>query len=282
MINISLLLLSLWLSVNATFAQQAPQKSFLELSRIEVVPIRDTEQNRQYELYIKLPEAYADTVGAQYPVIYYTDAMWHVEMLSGATEYIMEKAILVGISWQLDIDTDILDEVGAHVSRYRDYSFLPSSKPDLQAKYQFGQADKHVRFIREEVMALVERNYRTDPDHRTYFGYSMGGMFGAYILLAQSDTFDHYILGSPSLWRANPTLAELSAETASLDAQVFISYGSQEDELSGHVDTFISILKDRSDQQLSWHHAVIEGTHQTAFPMTAVKGVQWLVEKVER
>ena len=95
-------------TLHALFAQKnhikddskAVTTSNFELPKIQVVPITDTNANRQYELYIKLPEAYSENNDKSYPVIYTTDAMWHMEMLSGSTEYMLEDVILVGISWQ--------------------------------------------------------------------------------------------------------------------------------------------------------------------------------------
>lgn len=260
------------------FAQESVSKA-LELPRIQVVPITDAANDRQYELYIKLPEGYTDTTSIKHPVIYYTDAMWHVEILSGSAEYLTEEAILVGISWQKDIKGE-LGALGAHASRYRDYSIKESSNPEQQAKYQRGQASNHLTFIRTDVIKYVEDNYRTDPDNRSYFGYSMGGKFGAYILLSQPETFKNYILGSPGL--NIPDFADLSAKaTNDLNANVFISYGSLEKELGGYAEEFISILKSKNDKSLSLQHVVIEGSHQTAFPMTAVRGVTWLAKLVK-
>jgi len=211
---------------------EASKTSDFTLSRIKVVPIKDTQSDRQYELYIKLPEGYSKNKDKTFPVIYFTDAMWHIEILSASTDFLMEEAILVGISWQKDIKEDLLKEEGAHVSRYRDYSISKSSNPERQAKYQLGQASNHLDFIRNDVIKTIEKNYRTDPDRRTYFGYSAGGLFGAYILMAQPDTFKNYILGSPSLWRGIPYLSELGSNAAlkgkGLNANVFLSYGTLE------------------------------------------------------
>ena len=279
------LILTTITSLNAVFAQedvlagrQIIESTYLELPRIQVIPIGDTKNDRQYELYIKLPEGYSENTDMKYPVLYYADAMWHVEILSGAAEFLMENAILVGISWQKDINEDLKKEVGAHVSRYRDYTIIASSNPERQAKYQFGQASNHLTFIRNDVIKYIENNYRTDPDRRSYFGYSASGLFGAYILLAQSDTFKNYILGSPSLGGDIPFLSELESALngKGLSANVFISYGSLEKELGGHAEQFITMLKNRNDASLILEHVVIEGSHQTAFPMTAVRGVHWL------
>lgn len=289
-----LLLLLCVISFNTVLAQEnlenddsnAIEKSYLELPKIEVIPIKDTKTDRRYELYVKLPEGYAENSDIQYPVIYYTDAMWHVEILSGAAEYIMEEAILVGISWQKDIREDLIKERGAHVSRYRDYSVKKSSNAEHQAKYQFGQASNHLDFIRNDVIKYVETNYQTDPENRTYFGYSLSGEFGAYILLSQPDTFKNYILGSPSFRGDIPYFSELESNTrqkhSHLNANVFISYGSLEKELGEHAEAFITLLKNRNDTTLSVLPVVIEGSHQTAFPMTGVRSVTWLASLLKK
>ncbi len=261
-------------------ANEENKTSDLKLPKIQVVPIKDTQADRQYELYIKLPEEYAKNKDKTYPVIYFTDAMWHVELLSAATEFLMEEAILVGISWQKDINEDLKKEYGAHVSRYRDYSMRKSSNPETQAKHQLGQASNHLDFIRNDVIKTIEKNYRTDPDRRTYFGYSAGGEFGAYILLAQPDTFKNYIMGSPAIKGEIPFLTKLGSNAAlngkGLNANVFISYGTLENEAGEHIEKFITLLKDRNDKSLSIKHVVIEGSHQSAFPLTGVRSVTWL------
>lgn len=265
------------LTLNVAFAQEKEEKTYLELPWIEVVPIKDTQNDRQYELYIRVPPGYSAESDTAHPVLYFTDALWHVEILSSSAEYLLEDAILVGISWQKDIDEELVKEVGQHVSRHRDYSVSPSTKPELQAKYQFGGAGDHLAFIRNEVIPYVETNYNADPARRTYFGYSTGGLFGAYILMAQPDTFKNYIIGSPSLWRDIPLLTELAANKA-LNSNVFISHGDLEDRLAPLMEEFVTMLKNRNDASLKLQHEVIAGTHQTAFPLTSIRGVTWLGE----
>ncbi|MDW3195224.1 MAG: alpha/beta hydrolase-fold protein [Cytophagales bacterium] len=267
----------LWVAMIAVNVVLAQDKTGLEFSRTEVIPIQDTQNDRAYELYVRLPANYADSVHKQYPVLYYTDAMWHVEMLSGATDFLMEEAILVGISWQLDIDAASIEELGAHVSRYRDYSFREISNEEYQKKYNFGQADKHMAFIEKDVIPYVEHNYRTQPNQRSYFGYSMSGEFGTYLMLAQPGLFNQYILGSPSIREDDiAELTEISAQVKELNAQVFISYGSEEEAAGKRIETFIDMLKSRNDQSLKLNPVVVEGDHQRAFPMTAVRGVEWV------
>ena len=255
---------------------EAGETRDLTLPKIQIVPIKDTQADRQYELYIKLPEGYTKNKDKKYPVIYFTDADTHIELLSG-TEFLMEEVILVGISDQKDIN----EELGAHSSRARDYSISKSSNPERQAKYQFGQASNHLTFIRNDVIKFIESNYRTEPDNRTYFGFSLGGLFGAYALMAQPDTFKNYILGSPSLWRDIPLLFSLenaALKTKTSEINLFISYGELEQELAVHVDEFISKLKNKEYEGLSSiKHVVIESSgHSDSFPMVGVRSVKWL------
>lgn len=274
--NIKNILVSvLLLSLSFISAEASEYKSF-ELPKIKVIPIQDSQTERQYELYIKLPEGYseAENKDQDYPVIYIADAMWHMELLSGSAEYIMEDAILVGISWQQDISEDLMAAYGEHVSRFRDYSFWKESNPN-HPKLQFGQASNHIDFIRNDVFKYVENNYRTNPNNRSYFGYSMSGLFGAYILMTQPDTFKNYMLGSPSVHLLTKYKIEFSNKK--LNANVFISRGTLEEAgLREPINDFVTLLKARNDNSLSIESIVIEGSHQTAFPMTGVSSVTWL------
>lgn len=263
-----------FLSLLVFLSVEASETSDLTLPGIQVVPIKDTQSDKQYELYIKLPEGYSENEEKAYPVLYYADALWHVELLSGTTEFIMEEAILVGISWRKDITDDLKEQYGEHASRFTDYSFWKKSNPK-HPKLKFGHADNHLAFIRNAVIEYVEKNYRTDPSNRSYFGYSLSGLYGAYILVTQPDTFKNYILGSPAV----DLLTEYKIEFTNkkLNANVFISRGTLEEEkLREPINEFVNSLKAKNDNSLSIKSAVIEGSHQTAFPMTGVRAVTWL------
>jgi len=252
---------------------EASEKRFLELPKIEVIPIKDTKSDRQYELYIKLPEGYSKDNNKKYPVIYIADAMWHIEILSGSAEYVMEDAILVGVSWQKDIKNK-----KEHVSRFRDYSIMKSENP----KHQRGEARNHLAFIRNNVIEYVENNYRTDPGNRTYFGYSLSGAFGIYILFTQPDTFKNYILGSPSTLLDGSYIYEHESiaglKQKYLNANVFVSIGALEKEdMVGQAIGLISMLKGKKYTNLSSKLVVIESAnHGTAFPVAAVRSMIWL------
>ncbi len=188
------------------------------LARTQVVPIQDTKSGERYELYIQLPVGYSENNDKKYPVFYITDAHENLKLLSGTTEFLMDDLILVGISYQKDVDR--LD------SRFRDYT------PEYYSikGYETGGANNFLNFIRENVIKFVEGNYRTIPEQRTYFGFSIGGLFGSHVLLTQPDTFHNYILGSPAIYDSKHSEYYKTASNSVLrknkpHVNVFASYG---------------------------------------------------------
>jgi predicted alpha/beta superfamily hydrolase len=267
-------LVKVFLFFLALVSTEASAQRLYEIPGTQVVPIQDTQSERQYELYIKLPEGYSKKGAVKHPVIYSTDAIWHFAMLAGSTEYIMPNAIVVGISWQKD-----LKEGEEHASRFRDYTFLKSPKE----KHLSGEASNHLAFIRNDVIKYIEKNYRADPDQRTYFGYSLGGAFGAYVLFAQPDTFRNYILGSPAL--SVKSLQYLSEYKASMDlkqsdtkSNIFVSIGELEKTMMERTENFVSMVKRRKNESVSLNGPIVieDADHGTAFPMTVVRSINWL------
>lgn len=275
--NLKMVLIAAFLLTLPSLKAGTSEPKPFEMPRTQVIPIQETESGRQYELYIKLPEGYSEKNDIKYPVLYFTDAVWHIEILSAATEYLFKDLILVGISWQKYLNM----EIGQHASRFRDYSIKKSTNSEYQKKYHFGQANHHLKFIRNDVIEYMEGNYRTDTDNRTYFGYSLGGLFGAYVLLVQPDTFKNYILGSPSLKGNVADLFKLEPDESlsrkNLDHNVFLTVGELEEDQFEPIEKFKAILKNRNNRNLILKHVVIEAAdHGRAFPATGVRSVTWL------
>lgn len=280
--KIAALAIALLLPFVATKAGEARP---YELPRTEVVPIEDSNTGRQYELYIKLPEDYAKDANVKHPVVYTTDGAWHMEVLSGAAEYVLPNAIVVAISWQKESAEDFDGDNRPFLSRFRDYTILPSPNPEQQAKYKVGQAANHLTFIRDDVINYVEANYQTDPAERIYFGFSLGGAFGSYILFDKPDTFKHYVLGSPalraeSLKFVQDQAAQRQAEGAALDANVYVTVGEKETDAIPNIRAFMTTLERLEGAHLNVHSLeIIERSgHSDSFPATAIGSFKWLSE----
>lgn len=258
----------------------ADQINGFELPRTQVTSITDAATNRLYQLHIQLPRYYAED--KTYPVVYMTDSPYTFPIVTGAARFPinfrrMEDILFVGISWQSD-------HSGA-LSRQRDYTPTPSS-PGF--KDPSGEAARHLAFIRNDVFAYIEQNFKTDTDNRTYIGNSFGGLFGLYIFLTEPQTFKNYVIGSPSIWWDNKYLLSLEAKTQlnkTLSANMFISVGAEEtttmdspkNEMVGDAREFYNRLKARNLENLNLELRIIESAnHATAFPTTAIQGLWWL------
>lgn len=277
LIRVSLIFSLVVFSV-ATYAIESDE---FTLPRTKVETLQDPVTKRNYEIHIQLPINY--TQDKKYPVVYMTDSPYTFPITVGAARYPanfkkMEDVMYVGISWQSDVSPEY--------SRQRDYT---PTKVGQGYKDPTGEADIHLVFIRKTIIPYIESNYVTDVDNRTYLGNSYGGLFGAYILLNEPETFKNYILGSPSFWWDNNYIFKLEAQTKALTrelaANVFISVGDNEyansestkNDLRGDARRFHEKLNLRQLPNMKLELRVIESAnHETAFPTTAIQGLWWL------
>jgi predicted alpha/beta superfamily hydrolase len=244
--------------------------------------------DRHYQVMIKLPKDYRNNITHHYPVIYMTDSMYSLQVVSGATRFpmnsnLMQQAILVAIGYQRPSK--------GSASRIRDYT--PSH--DASWKLPTGEAKRHVAYISQAVMPFVEKNYRVDTQQNTFVGNSLGGLMGAYILLEQPKLFNYYVLGSPSLWFDNKQLlqqfAQRFSQTPAISAKVFIGIGELEKppytdnnhHMVADAQAFFKLLQSHPSAQsgdLALKLLLIpEADHSMAFPTTAIHGLTWLFKR---
>lgn len=272
----------------ALIAQNAAalEPAKFEIPRSEVHELHSTALGRTYELYIKKPSGYDEPEHQEqvYPVIYLLDGHDTFQVASGATQLPMragkiENAILVGISFAQGED--------AIRSRIRDLT------PHVDESWPFetGGAPAYLEFIEQEVFAHVETNFRGDPEARTLAGHSLGGLFGAWVLVTRPELFDQYILASPSLWFFDKIIFDLEEIYAQnhdeLRAQVYFATGSLErpgvssrDDMVGDQQEFVDQLRARGYGGLDIRDEIIpEASHVMTFPIGFTHGIHWLFAK---
>lgn len=251
----------------------------------DVQAIHSTANNKNYELFIKLPSSYK-TATKKYPLVLVNDTRFAFPLAGGMLELMgdrdVQEAIVVGISYSAG------DDVG--VSRTRDYTptYAPkeTSSHSDEARQQSGQADKYIKFIAEEVLPLVIKSYRIDENKKIFVGHSFGGLLGAYILVKQPELFDYYILGSPSLWYDNKAMFKLEEayyqKHKSLPAKVAMFVGSKENNnYHTMVDDLLAFekqIKSRKYQGLQLTAKVLDDeNHHSVFPALLSKGLVWAI-----
>ena len=91
-----------------------------------------------------------------------------------------------------------------------------------------GHAADFIEFVASELHPWLSNRYPTAADHVTYFGHSLGGLFGVYSLLTATSTFDRYIVSSPSLWWDDETIFDIErarADNGPLHSEVYFGIG---------------------------------------------------------
>ena len=253
----------------------------ITLPGTEVRVLHAANIDQAYKLFIALPVGY-DKTEDRYPVLYVTDA----NLFFGNTPLLrlpVPPMIVVGIGYPTDNR--------AEIARLRARDFLPTQNKELEAAFE---AEHHVpiesgggctflSFIRDQLFAFIDAEYRTKPDDRTLLCYSFGGTFGIYTLFTQPDSFKRYIIGAPGLWWDHEVCFRYeeayAAQQTDLPVKLYLSVGTlDEDALGGMASKlfrFHSILKSRNYPGLDMKFEVFEGeTHQTAISPTISRGLR--------
>ncbi|MDO6567050.1 alpha/beta hydrolase-fold protein [Alteromonas sp. 1_MG-2023] len=266
-----------WVLMMLAFSAMANANVEFTIPRSTVVELQDKNTDLTYPIFIKLPKSYRANTTASYPVIYLLDGSYAFQVVSGATRFpmnsgAMEQAIIVAISYSKG-------SKGA-ASRVRDYT--PYLAEDW--KLETGKAALHADFINNTVFTYISNNYRVEGMPRTIVGNSLGGLFSAYVLFSRPSMFNNYIIGSPSVWFHDNAILSEAIVPAKTAVNVYLSvgalerpeYGERQDMVEG-AQKLAQKITQQSEQQINLKFKLIdEATHATAFPTTAIQGLDWL------
>jgi enterochelin esterase-like enzyme len=141
-------------------------------------------------------------------------------------------------------------------------------------------ADLSVKFLKEELIPFVEKNYRTNK-FRILHGHSVGGLFTMYTLFNYPGLFTAYVAGSPwfqtndQYWLKN---IEKMAKVRKVDDKfLFMTVGKEEAELT--LDTFRGLEKWMNNNPitgLTWKSAWVEGDHGSMVGRNIYDGLQFI------
>lgn len=226
-----------------------------------------------YDVYVHLPAGYATGI-QKYPVLYVVDGdndfaptLEYLGLLMA--EYHIPEPIVVAIG-----DGGPIGSAG----NKRNRDFTPTA---TAAMPESGGAPAFLGFIEQELIPLIETTYRADPVQRTYYGYSMGGLFGTYVLFQKPTLFRNILLGSPALSYNNGQIFSIEqayhAAHHDLPVHVFLEVGALE--TPGQKEPFqrlAQLLQTRNYTGLDLHTVVIDrATHLTGKPDAMLKALGW-------
>ena len=167
----------------------------------------------QRSLVVYLPPGYHEQPQRRFPVLYLHDGQ---NLFDGSTAFIRGQDWHVGQTADAEIHAGQVEPliiVGIYntgKARIREYT--PTKAPKLGG----GRADRYGKFLLEEVMPFVHREYRAEGGRaRTGIGgSSLGGLASLYLGLLRSEVFGKIAALSPSVWWHHRVIHSLAEQMA--------------------------------------------------------------------
>ena len=228
----SLLLLFTFWSINVAVAK--------EITIGESETLNSTILNEQRGLLVSLPEDY-DKSGLSYPVLYFTDADAHFELMVSTVNFLVKSdiippLILIGIQTSSNRTRDLTPRV---------FNEVDKKHPWFQTT-EYGGANKFLTFIEQELIPHVDKKYRT-ADFNVFSGHSFGGLFSIYAYVNKPNLFNGFMAISPSLGWDNERIvneAEQLIKNRSLPKKpLFLSKGSEQGSIATSYKSIINLFK---------------------------------------
>lgn len=226
---------------------------------------------REYAVHV--PESYAREPRRRYPVIYVLDgppldSHTFTAAAANAAASRSPELIVVGIPNM------------RRGGRARD--FLP---PELRFTRRDGTpftggADRFLRFLRDELVPRVEREYRTAAP-RMLLGHSLGAIFVCYSLVQAPAFFEARFAHSPAIWRDEDRIVGAVdawlTRTRGATQYLFVSVGANEGpELSSGYHALRAVLQAKAAAAgLRWDARVTPGAaHETNVALASPAALQ--------
>jgi predicted alpha/beta superfamily hydrolase len=261
--------------------------------------------DQTFEIYVQVPVSKEDG-SERFPVLYlvdcnegpsFKDTTGMMQLMGDVPRFIM-----VGIGYKMDSPIQGLEIRQRDLTQVEVSSDEPSlsvffkDTPKLNLKKKSGGASDFLKFIRRELQPFIDKNYPTIPEDRGYWGDSLGGLFGLYVLFNEPDTFNRYIIGSPSIWWGDRAIMKdvkrYIDSHDSLNAKVFMSVGALEETLDAELMKVAMVTNlfqleemlrkaNLSGLELTTHLFPNE-THTSVIAMNYVRGIQTVYTRPEQ
>lgn len=156
----------------------------------KTIKINSKILNEERTVQVALPVSYTNSESS-YPVVFVLDGGMNFKFTADIARYLavysmIPELIVVGIS-SSDRNKDFIPSLGGQNSNSHERS---------------GNADNFLKFIENEIIPFIDKNYRT-LNYRVVAGHSLGGLFVIHSLIEKPTLFDGYIASSPSIYWNN-------------------------------------------------------------------------------
>jgi predicted alpha/beta superfamily hydrolase len=249
---------------------------------------------------VSLPHSYDHQPGQFFPILYVLDADLFFGLVTDMTRLMhidgaCPEVIVVGLGYPLH------ELYGSEFQRFiarRHRDFSPVADPMVERELESwlgldrvptGGARRFLQVIEQEVLPMVEAEYRAFPGDRALLGHSAGGMFALYALWQEPSSFRRFVIGSPPLGWGEGALFTLESDYARehdrLPARVFLGIGKEEETSATPLDAlvsvsafhrFVTVMEHRQYKELALASKVFEGqTHCTVVAPLFLEGIRY-------
>ncbi|TJY34588.1 alpha/beta hydrolase-fold protein [Pontimicrobium aquaticum] len=161
--------------------------------------------NEDREFWISLPESYTAPTAShkKYPLLIVLDGNTHFRAIIGMVNY-MSSAYNIRIPEMIVVGIQNID-------RRRDFT---PDKIITVRENNTGGGEKFLRFLEEELIKELDKNYRT-TSYQILFGHSLGGLLATHAYMKEDTVFNAFIAVDPSFgtWDAETMDTKLEAVT---------------------------------------------------------------------
>jgi predicted alpha/beta superfamily hydrolase len=169
--------------------------------------IKSSKTDREYQVSVALPRGYEAST-ASYPVLFALDANGELGTVVETArllqlEGLIPELVVVGIGYPVGHYFDAIGKRVLDLTVSEDPEFqatLIKTLPAFPEPDGTGGAALFLQFLTEELIPLMEKEYRVDPSNRALLGHSFGGLFAFYALLHGEGGFHRFLVSSPALW----------------------------------------------------------------------------------
>lgn len=232
--------------------------------------IHSTILNEEREVIIHLPRDYDKN--KKYPVMYVLDGSSQDKHIANKFDILssagyVPETIIVG-----------LPNVSGK-GRQRDYT-PPYMRMDIDEKDSpFGEGDKFLSFMKEELFPFMEKNYSVS-EIRSLAGNSRGGLLVIYSVIHQPDLFQGRFSFSPALWRDDHKIVKMMSDFLNtkpkLNSYLYMSIGEEEvPKMKNGFSDMVKVLSEEETDELVWYSEFIkDAVHQNNAQISATAAIR--------
>jgi len=217
--------------------------------------------NEERTIVIQLPKSYQANPNKVYPVIYRLDGAGNIPLASAVIERLQND----------NRAPEVIIAAIESTNRLRD--FYPTVNKEPQGPVgEGGGAAKFLTFFEQELIPLVNKNYRTH-NYKVIAGASAGGVFTLYALQANPELFQAHIAYSPAVWwnygASVKSTKSFIAKTKKLNSYVYINIGEEAGIMRERYDELQQAMQSYKVRELRFFSDAFDGVSHN---LTSVAG----------